>query len=560
MSRFSKYFLIVIIAVSTVLGLMRFNSLQIGASYDDAHYIILAESLSSGQGYQLINFPRPQIERAFPPGWPILLTPLSFLFPGNYAVLKLFTLSLWLASLFLIYKLFSKRVESPYLEILVGLVALNPLLVGASVTVMSESAYLFFSLTVLTIFDSWHAKTEGIASRVSLSGSEGSLRSKVRDSSVATPALAGGARENAPSERHEIFETSTNYWLIILISIMALYAQLIRTVGISIAIALVLYFLLTRRFREAGITVGIFALGALLQAWLNLRNGGSVISASYESQVFNSSMIEKIGQMWSNAFGYFNEILASSLVPIFGEKTTSLAGSAIPLLANTIIILLIIFGLVLSLKKFSLMDIYFIIYVLAILAFWNPRVGSVKARFLIPIIPFLYFYLIQGIKWTINKLTKNNLICTARITVSLACIIVLLLLMRNLQDWRNPVMNQMTDLSIGTAWIAQNAPSDAIVMVNEPVPAYVHAQRKTVAFPGDNQDFEKYLNNQNIDYIVISPKLQSPRTTKLDKLIETQILPILESHPERFVVVYSNSEYNVTVYRYTGDANQREAN
>ena len=114
----------------------------------------------------------------------------------------------------------------------------------------------------------------------------------------------------------------------------------------------------------------------------------------------------------------------------------------------------------------------------------------------------------------------------------------------------------MTDLSIGTDWVSQNAPSDAIIMVNEPVPAYVHVQRKTVAYPGDNQDLEKYLSNQGINYIVISPKLQSPRTTKLDEYTETQILPILESNPDRFVVVYSNSEYNVTVYQYEGDANQ----
>ena len=465
---------------------------------------------------------------------------------------------------------FLKTDRVPYLEILIGLIAINPLLVGTSVTVMSESAYLFFSLVVLVLFDSWRTKTEGTIGRVSLSDSEGSLRPEVRDShlhdllnksraaqvSVATPALAGGARENAPSERHNIFRADNNYWLIILIALVALYTQLIRTVGISIFVALVIYFLLARRFREAGIILGVFAFGALLQAWLNLRNGGSVVSASYELQVFNGSIPEKIGQMWSNILGYFSEVLASSLVPAFGEKITSLVGPAIPLLANTIIILLVIFGLVLSLKKFQLMDIYFVIYVLAILAFWNPRVGSVKARFLIPIIPFLYFYLIQGVKWGINKLTKNNLISSTRVVTGVAALIILLLLARNLQDWRNPVKNQMTDLSIGTDWVSQNAPSDAIVMVNEPVPAYVHAQRKTVAYPNDGQDLEKYLNNQGIDYIVISPKLQSPRTTKLDELAETQILPILESNPNRFVVVYSNSEYNVTVYKYEGDADQ----
>ena len=83
-----KYILAIFVIISTFLGFLRFNSLQLGTSYDDAHYIILAESLSSGQGYELINFPRPQIERAFPPGWPILLTPFKFRFPGNYAVLK----------------------------------------------------------------------------------------------------------------------------------------------------------------------------------------------------------------------------------------------------------------------------------------------------------------------------------------------------------------------------------------------------------------------------------------------------------------------------------------
>ncbi|MEY2817871.1 MAG: hypothetical protein RL275_1334, partial [Chloroflexota bacterium] len=71
--RNSNLFLLTLIILSATLALLRFNSLQIGTSYDDAKYIILAESLASGQGYELINFPRPQIERNFPPGWPLVL-------------------------------------------------------------------------------------------------------------------------------------------------------------------------------------------------------------------------------------------------------------------------------------------------------------------------------------------------------------------------------------------------------------------------------------------------------------------------------------------------------
>mgnify|MGYP007034152987 CR=1 FL=1 len=488
--------------ISAALGMLRFNSLQLGTSYDDAHYIILAESISGGHGYELINFPNPQIERAFPPGWPILLTPLTFIFPGNYTVLKIFALILWLASLPLIYKLFSKRIQSPYLEILISLIAINPLLVGTSVTVMSESAYLFFSLITLIFFETGNSTSEKI-----------------------------------------------KYSLVILVACAALFTQLIRTVGISIFIALIVYFLFTRRFREVAITLGVFALGALLQFWLNLRNGGSVISAGYESQVFNGSVMEKIGQMWSNLLGYLNETVAGSLIPIFGEKTTSHIGPIIPLLINAGVLILIIFGFLLLRKRFQLFDVYVLIYFLGILAFWNPKVGSVKARFLIPIIPFLYFYLIQGLKWVFARFTKNSLTASVRLMFGMAGLIAILLLTRNLQDWRNPVSGQMTDLSIGADWVAENAPVDSIIMVNEPVPIYVQLRRKTVGYPKDLQNIENYLVNQGIDYIIISPGLQSPRTTKLDKDVETQLLPILNANLSKFRVVYHDAKHNVTVYK-----------
>ena len=59
----------------------------------------------------------------------------------------------------------------------------------------------------------------------------------------------------------------------------ALYTQLIRTIGISLSIALVVTFLLTRRFREAGLTMGVFIAGAFLQTWITLSNGRALISA-----------------------------------------------------------------------------------------------------------------------------------------------------------------------------------------------------------------------------------------------------------------------------------------
>jgi hypothetical protein len=508
----SKYFLPIIICISAILALLRFNSLQIGTSYDDAHYIILAESLSSGHGYELINFPRPQLERSFPPGFPILLTPFAFLFPGNYSILKLFSLVLWLASIYLIYKLFSKRLSSPYLEILITLVALNPLLIGTSVTMMSESSYLFFSLLALYLFDSvGHAE--------SVTNQETKMSGYKPD-------------------------------LLVAVAILTFYTQLIRTIGISLAISLIIYLLLTKRFREVGITIFIFIVGTLLQSWIN----GSILSTGYQSQVFNASIIEKIGQVWSNVIGYSNEVLTSSLIPIFGSRFDSLLANYglgfFLLLFNIIVLLIILWGFIYTKPKLEWMHIYFIIYILGILAFWNPRVGSVKARFLIPILPFLYFYFLQGINWVIQKISRQNAQFATRSLIGLGILLAIPLLARNLQDWRNPIMNQITDLSVGTSWVAENAPADSIVMVNEPVPAYVYVQRKTIGYPKDGQDLIKYLDNQGIDYIIVSPKLQSPRSLDLDLVVQNEILPTLQSSPDKFILVYENLGYNVFVYQY----------
>ncbi len=496
----SKRFLLVVIVASAILALFRFDSLQIGASYDDAHYIILAESLASGQGYKLINFPKPQLERAFPPGFPLLLTPLTFLFPKNYSVLKLLSLVLWLISIYLIYKIFSKRLSSPYLEILITLIALNPLLVGASVTVMSESAYLFFSLLALYLFDVWENKKQ--------------------------------------------------VWLLFFLSVLVFYAQLIRTVGVAVFIALILYLVFTRRFREAFVPISVFAVGTIVQRFIT----GSLISTGYQAQVFNSSITEKIGQMGLNALGYFNETLAGSLIPIFGSRLTSFLSNYnlqfAPITLNALILFVILFGFILSIKQTSFRDFYFIIYIFGILAFWNPSVGSVKARFLIPILPFLYFYFLQGVNVFLEKISRGDSLRATRSAIAAAVFFAVPLLARNVQDIQNPVRNQITDLSIGASWVAKHAPQDSIVMVNEPVPAYPHVQRKTINFPKDNQDLIRYINNQGIDYIIISPLLQSPRSRDLAPRIANEIAPMLEASPALFTLVYENKEYNVYVYQY----------
>ena len=486
----SNIFLPVIILASAALALLRFDSLQIGASYDDAKYIILAESLASGQGYQLVNFPRPQIERNFPPGWPLVLAPFTAVFPKNYDALKIVSFFLWMASIVLVYKLFARRLSSPYLEILTAVIALNPLLTGTSVTLMSESAYLFFSLLALPAFDKADGRRPG--------------------------------------------------WLI-LAAILAFYTQQVRTIGISLTISLLVVLLLSRRFKDMGITAILFVVGFSLQGWINLRNGGTVISSGYEAQVLSGSLFEKLGQVWANASGYVDQVIAGSLIPVFGTRLDATFGWLFVLL-NIVILSMFVIGFFAVQPRLEWMHVYFVIYAAGMLAFWNPQVGSVKARFLIPILPLLYFYLLNGLKW----LTKGN----AHIAIGAAVAIAFVLIARNLQDWHDPIRGQMTNLSIGASWVAENAPADAIVMVNEPVPAYAHVKRKTINFPKNGQELKKYLDNQGIDYIVIAPSLQSPKSSELDKDV-ARIAEELAALPEMYRLVFEDKVENVRVFEYT---------
>ncbi|MCS6842761.1 MAG: hypothetical protein NZ528_00325 [Caldilineales bacterium] len=347
---YSRLVLVALIFASAVIGLLRFDSFQVGAFSDDAHYIVLAESLASGKGYRLINYPNAPREWAFPPGWPILLSPLVALFPGNYETLKFLSFVLWLASIPLLYRLFANRIETPYLEILIALIAFNPGILGISGMVMSEAAYLFFSVLTLYLFEEW--------------------------------------------DRHRAKAKS---WLfLVAFAAAALYSQLIRTVGLSILLALVVYLLYSRRFCQAGIVTVIFVLGMLPQFWLNSQSGGSLISSGYQSQVFNDSVSTKLQQIWTNVQAYFNEMIANSLIPIFGPNISSaldrLGIEIVSSLTNAFILLLIAIGLVLSSKRLQISELYLFFYFLGVLAFWNPAVGSAQGRFLIPIIPLLYLY------------------------------------------------------------------------------------------------------------------------------------------------------------------------
>jgi hypothetical protein len=510
-SNSSKLALLAIMLISASISILRLDTMQVGGSMDDAQYIILAESLVSGQGYRLINFPEPSTSVSFPPGWPLIVAIFTKLSPGNYTILKMVSLLLWLATIPLIYRFFSSRIRSPFLEILTFLVAINALLVAASTMLMAEAAYIFFSLLTLNLFDYWYERNKGEMK-----------------------------------------------WLIPVVAFTAVYTQLIRSVGFSIVLAILVYLMLARKFQKLVIMTSFVIVGLLPQIFLYSSRGGGLFSGHYQSlSVGTFSVLGTMVQVLEQALGYANLLITNSIIPIFRPSVVSiLQGAGMGFLVhlfNVIILTMIAIGFLRSLRGFKIWEVYVIFYFGAILIFRDPTMGIVQPRFLVPLIPFFYYYLIEGSAWLIRHILVLKVRQLQYVLVTFTFIIALISLLDNFQSWQNPARLRTTDLSVGTTWIRQTAPSDAVIMTRDPIPRFLYARRATVYYPSKEQDLEAYIRDLGVDYILVAPILKTPRDNTLDQYTRLQLLPYLTANSERFKVVFANPEHNVQVYEVRSD-------
>lgn len=498
--------IILLMLGSALLCFLRFDDIPVGSFFDDAHYIVLAESLAAGKGYKLINFPQAPVETAFPPGWPLLIAPVVSIFPDNFTVLKLVSLFFWLASIPLVVRLFAVRLNSGYLLALGALVSLNPLLIGTAATVMSEAAYLFFSLLTLNLFDLWR-------------------------------------RDRAKGK----------LWLLAVIVLLASYTMVIRTIGVTLLLALLLFLLLHQRRRYLSVFVSILILAFVPLFWFNSQNGGVFVFSSSYNQHFNyiTSHLKEFLQIWSHLPAISAEIVASSLLPVFDlDYVLNLITPTLNLYLATSFLIVVLIGYVLSLRSYQPLDSYVALY-MSVLYFWFIYTQEVRPRMLVPVIPFLYFYVLVVIHQVGNYLDRHSRTYKTSFVFTALVGILFILLARNYHEWRNPISSRVIDLSVGASWLRENSPSDSQVMTINPVPDYLYLRRQTLHYPGSKMDIARYVVNQRVDYILVRPHLSDwdSRKGQLNEYTATILLPFLETNSDKFREVYRNADHSVSVYQ-----------
>lgn len=482
--------LVLFLFIYIVLSFFLFDpKLFIGG--DNAVYIILAESIVSGEGYKDMYMPDEPSHSQYPFGFPLMLSVPILIFGTNIIILKLLLLLTGLGSACFMYKigeyLFKEKVN-----IIMPFYLSIPILITYNHRILSEMPFLCFSLGALYFFIK--------------------------------------AQENK------------NFFYYISF-IFATYSFFIRVAGISLIIGMMLILLLRKQFKYFGVFLVIFLV--VFIPW-QIRNSGISHESSYIDQLLTKDQYwtepGRIGfsdlliRLWENFTYYFFTILPMTLLPVlkFFKSKVLLA------IFGFILTSFAVAGFIRRIKGISLIEFYFILN-LIILLIW-PRIWS-SERLLLPILPIYIIYLFYGLIWLGRKIKLRYFIFVV------TYIFVSLNLLNIVSQAKDTIANNIAyvngDKYAGYTrvwrhyfetieWIKKNIPKDRVIMARKPEYVYLVSRHKSFRYPFtyDHNIMKEAIKRS--DYVLIDGFEWSET--------DRYLLPVLALEKEKYTGIYQTAK------------------
>ncbi len=348
---------------------------KVDVNGDNCYYYIFATSLAAGDGYadMLGN-----ATAHFPPGYPLLMAPLRF-FTDSVVAQKVLNLVFFFAAVLLFfYTMVAEGVKRSLAFIACAAMLVTPHLLEFSRMMMSEASCIFFISLALFAF------------------------------------------KRLPAERGVLWRSP---WLYVFV-LSVVYTFYIRTQAIVFVAAVAGALLFARRFKEALLLVGGFAVALL--PWV-LRNAMLGLEQSrYVNQI-------DLSRVWKIAHMLVVQAIPESVVPFFkvhygGAPTLLLYIIALSMLA------LVLYGFW-RLKSLRLVLFFSLVGNVAIISVMN---SPSLYRYMIIVLPFITMGLVVGL-WSCA-----NAVCTWILKKSLSPWFLLLLFV--------PTFFSCNDKSKGTVW------------------------------------------------------------------------------------------------------------
>jgi len=498
--------------VTLILGIWTFDP-KLSLSGDNTEFITLARSVAQGKGLIHINSPDPQPATKYPFAFPLMLAPLAWLSPDGWVAMKglvLVLFALGMAALYLLVKerlgvlpglcavALSLTTGKSYLTTDAGGYVFGPLLLHYAHQVMSEVPYLAFSILGL-----WLA--------------ERGMRT------------AGLGR---------------NYWLLGGFACV-MWTYYIRSVGLVLMAAVLVYLLLQRDYRRA-----LIFGGAAFVLWLpwTLRNravgGGGVyfkqlvmVNPYYPDQglLDFGGLVDRIA---GNATVYLTQILPATLLPAFDGAES--VWHPIPLL----LIGLMVYATVLCVKRRQ--DLLLFVYTaffLGSVVLW-PWTGD---RFLVPIVPLLIFFAVRVVLDLLDRAAKLGQ-RTAGMVVALAILAGMLVSNSGrvhalAQFTRSDYPPSWRNYYQAGQWLKARTPEAAVVLCRKGYWMYIVSGRVCVGFPFDDPEVViAHMEREKVDFVVVE-SLGFRQTRDF-------LVPAINAYSERFQILWQKSDPPTYVLRF----------
>ncbi len=445
--------LLVIIILYIFLGIVHFQP-ELSVIGDNAQLLILGKALATGQGYHQINMPFNPIHTKYPIGFPALLAIFYPLFNLDVIGYKIIIFVLSIISMILIYRWFEDEPAMLTLSVLL-FITLNLKIHEYSSLILSETPFLTF-------------------------------------------VLLGFVLQN-------IYEKQKKFLYFILTLISFGIAYYMRTAGIVLFPALLIYYLFKKQFR-LGLYVFLAMLVIILpwQLWLKAQGGASYLHQLLMKNPYSPALGQVTfkelftDRLFTNLKFYSLIYIPEIILPVF--KAAAPARRQLFLLLGAIFSIITILGFILDFRKSRDIKGWYFLGTLAVILLW-PEVWA-SDRFLFGVIPLIIFYFAYFFYWLAGRLTANR----DHFYLLLSALYIFILVILNVQ-FKNPQTIYTADwvnYKKCALFARDNLPEQSVIVCRKPFLFYLwsHLTTTTVPSTSDDQEVFKRFKQERATHVV----------------------------------------------------------
>jgi hypothetical protein len=184
-----------------------------------------------------------------------------------------------------------------------------------------------------------------------------------------------------------------------------------------------------------------------------------------------------------------------------------------------------------------------------------PFPGSRQQRYLIPLLPFIWYYFFiataQLLRWLRQKSLAVDHAYRRGVMVAATLLVVFLLIANGtaavIEDivyrGREGYYHRVSQAGFMDMlqWVKAHTPPDSLFMGPKSSLGFLLAGRKAVQMAhGNPEAVLRYIHAQAVDYVVLD---------SLSKVTQRRLRPVVEEYPDRFSLAYARGR--IQVYRVT---------